>query len=118
MCPASQEGDNEPPATRLKRQQILTRGVGCIRHHHDFATPWRQDQLVGHLAKESLLGLIALTALTPYQAKGQRDAIDIPLGQQHHRVQPKGVRSILVEPPALGPRIFLRAPALDGSGVV
>src|ERR1700751_4956076 len=107
--PGPRESNHEPPVARLNRLQILTRGIGRIGHHNDFATPPRQDNLLKHLPKQHLLGLIARRALAPHQAKGQRDAIDIPLRQQHDYVQAKSVGSILVEPPALGPGILLRA---------
>jgi hypothetical protein len=78
-----------------------------LAHAHDpLLAPSRRRELLEHLAKQRIFGLVAGVVLAPEQRAVHRNAIDAPLGHEEHDPEAEHIRMMLTEVCFLGDRML------------
>jgi hypothetical protein len=115
QLPGARESNDKEPPSRLNGLEICPRGIGGIGHHDQPFAPRGQHEALKHFSKEGVFRPIAFTPFGFQQPKGQRNTVDIPLGNEQDHMQPKGIGGIFIEAPFFGQGILFGALALQGA---
>jgi hypothetical protein len=100
--PGSREGHDRPLAERLDQGQIGSRGIGGIGSDEDLLAPGRTPEILPHLPKQRIVGLVGGVVGTPDPRKIYRHAIDIPLGHEAHDPKAEDLGMVLAQARFLG----------------
>jgi hypothetical protein len=113
--PRPREGHGVPVAQRLDNGQIDPGGVSRIGGDHDLLAPGRAPELLQHLAKQGVFGLVVGIVFPSDQGEIYRDAIDIPLGHKEDDAEAEDIRMVPAEARFLGHRMLGAPFALEGA---